>query len=119
MRSAVGFLLAALLTLPIRTEAVASRIKDLVVIAGARDNQLVGYGLVVGLEGDGDKDQVYTDQAVANMLQRFGISVPPATLSAKNVAAVMVTGLTWCWRSSAPATATLVKLGVVPTRYPS
>src|SRR5690606_22282086 len=54
-------------------------------------NQLVGYGLVVGLAGDGDKDPVYTVQAVANMLQRFGITVPPATLSAKNVAAVVVT----------------------------
>jgi flagellar P-ring protein precursor FlgI len=46
---------------------------------------------VVGLAGDGDKDPVYTVQAVANMLQKFGITVPPATLTAKNVAAVMVT----------------------------
>ena len=76
---------------PVRTHAVASRIKDLVMVAGARDNQLVGYGLVVGLAGDGDKDPVYTVQAVANMLQRFGVTVPPATLSAKNVAAVMIT----------------------------
>ena len=81
----------ALSVLPQRTEAVASRIKDLVMIAGARDNQLVGYGIVVGLAGDGDKDPVYTVQAVANMLQRFGVNVPPATLSAKNVCAVMVT----------------------------
>jgi flagellar P-ring protein FlgI len=72
-------------------EGMASRIKDLVMIAGARDNQLVGYGLVVGLAGDGDKDPVYTVQAVANMLQRFGITVPPSTLSSKNVSAVMVT----------------------------
>src|SRR5688572_33369196 len=71
--------------------AAGSRIKDVAMIAGARDNQLVGYGLVVGLAGDGDKDPVYTVQAVANMLQRFGITVPPATLSAKNVSAVMVT----------------------------
>ncbi len=60
-------------------------------VAGARDNQLSGYGLVVGLAGDGDKDPVYTVQAVANMLQRFGITVPASTLSAKNVSAVMVT----------------------------
>jgi flagellar P-ring protein precursor FlgI len=60
-------------------------------VSGARDNQLVGYGLVVGLAGDGDLDPVYTQQTVANMLQRFGITVPPITLSAKNVAAVMVT----------------------------
>src|SRR5690349_19629157 len=77
--------------LPIQTRGMSSRIKDLVMIAGARDNQLVGYGLVVGLAGDGDKDPVYTVQAVANMLQRFGITVPPSTLSSKNVAAVIVT----------------------------
>jgi flagellar P-ring protein precursor FlgI len=71
--------------------AAAVRIKDLAMIAGARDNQLVGYGLVSGLAGEGDKDPVYTRQAVANMLQRFGISVPAATLSSKNVAVVMLT----------------------------
>ncbi len=67
------------------------RIKDLAMVAGARENQLVGYGLVVGLAGDGDKDPVYTVQSVANVLQRFGVSVPASTLSSKNVAAVMVT----------------------------
>jgi len=67
------------------------RIRDLVMISGARDNQLVGYGLVVGLAGDGDKDQVYTKQSVANMLQRYGVNVPASTMSAKNVAVVMVT----------------------------
>ena len=66
-------------------------VRDLVMISGARDNQLVGYGLVVGLAGEGDKDPVYTKQTVANALQRHGISVPAATLSAKNVAVVMVT----------------------------
>ncbi len=71
--------------------AAAVRIKDIAMIAGARDNQLVGYGLVTGLAGEGDKDPVYTRQAVANMLQRFGISVPAATLSSKNVAVVMLT----------------------------
>ena len=67
------------------------RVRDLAMVAGARDNQLVGYGLVVGLAGDGDKDPVYTKQTVANMLQRYGVNVPPATLSSKNVAVVMVT----------------------------
>lgn len=71
--------------------AVGSRIKDLTTLAGARDNQLVGYGLVVGLAGDGDKDPVYTVQSIANMLQRFGVTVPATTLSSKNVAAVIVT----------------------------
>jgi flagellar P-ring protein precursor FlgI len=67
------------------------RLRDLVMVAGARDNQLVGYGLVAGLTGDGDKDQIYTKQSVANMLQRYGINIPSATISAKNVAVVMVT----------------------------
>jgi flagellar P-ring protein precursor FlgI len=67
------------------------RLKDLVMVKGARDNQLVGYGLVAGLAGDGDKDPAYTKQTIANMLKRYGITVPAATLSAKNVAVVMVT----------------------------
>jgi len=71
--------------------ADGTRVKDLVMVAGARDNQLVGYGLVAGLVGDGDKNPVYTVQSIANMLQRFGITVPATTLQAKNVAAVMVT----------------------------
>jgi flagellar P-ring protein precursor FlgI len=71
--------------------AEGARIKDVAVIAGARDNQLVGYGLVVGLAGDGDKNPLYTVQTVANMLQRYGLSVPASTLSSKNVAVVMVT----------------------------
>ena len=66
-------------------------VRDLVMVAGARDNQLVGYGLVVGLAGDGDKDPIYTKQTVANILQRYGISVPSTALSSKNVGVVLVT----------------------------
>ncbi len=91
MRFVAAFIVLATLLVPLRTEAVASRIKDLVMVSGARDNQLTGVGLVVGLASDGDKNPVYTVQMVANMLQRHGITVPPATLSAKNVSAVMVT----------------------------
>jgi flagellar P-ring protein FlgI len=71
--------------------AGGARVKDLAMIAGARDNQLVGYGLVVGLAGDGDKNPTYTVQTMANLLQRYGLTVPAATLSAKNSAVVMVT----------------------------
>ena len=81
--------LALALVLPVSAAGV--RVRDLVMVSGARDNQLVGYGLVVGLAGDGDKDPVYTKQSIANMLQRYGINVPPSTLSSKNVAVVMVT----------------------------
>jgi flagellar P-ring protein precursor FlgI len=71
--------------------AAGVRVKDLVMIAGARDNQLVGYGLVAGILGEGDKNPVYTVQSIANLLQRFGITLPTATLQSKNVAAVLVT----------------------------
>jgi flagellar P-ring protein precursor FlgI len=68
-----------------------ARVKDIAVVSGARDNQLVGYGLVVGLAGDGDKNPIQTVQTIANILQRYGLTVPVSTLSAKNVAGVMVT----------------------------
>jgi flagellar P-ring protein precursor FlgI len=71
--------------------AKAVQVRDLVMVSGARDNQLVGYGLVAGLAGDGDKDPIYTQQTMANLLRRYGINVPVTTLSAKNVAVVMVT----------------------------
>jgi flagellar P-ring protein FlgI len=71
--------------------AAGVRVRDMVMIAGARDNQLVGYGLVAGLAGEGDKDPVYSKQTVANLLQRYGINIPPTTISAKNVAVVIVT----------------------------
>lgn len=69
------------------------RIGDIATIAGDRDNQLNGFGLVVGLAGDGDKDPVYTQQTIANMLQRYGINIQSLVtqISAKNVAVVIVT----------------------------
>ncbi len=87
-RLATSLALAVLLC---QSAFAGSRVKDLAMLAGARENQLVGYGLVTGLAGDGDKDPVYTVQSVANMLQRFGINVPATTLSSKNIAAVMIT----------------------------
>jgi flagellar P-ring protein precursor FlgI len=83
--------LCFLLSLAFSASAEGVHVRDLVMVAGARDNQLVGYGLVVGLAGDGDKDPVYTKQTIANLLQRYGITVPATTLSSKNVAVVMVT----------------------------
>jgi flagellar P-ring protein FlgI len=85
-------LLAVVLALlPLTGSGAGTRVKDLVMVAGARENQLVGFGLVAGILGDGDKNPVYTVQSIANMLQRFGITLPSATLQSKNVAAVMVT----------------------------
>jgi flagellar P-ring protein precursor FlgI len=86
----IPFLFALLLLFGQNSNA-ASRVKDIAMVAGARDNQLVGYGIVTGIAGDGDKNPVYTLQTIANFLQRFGLNVPPATLSSKNVAAVVVT----------------------------
>jgi flagellar P-ring protein precursor FlgI len=71
--------------------AAGSRIKDIAMISGARDNQLSGFGLVTGLAGDGDKNPIETIQTMANLLQRYGLTVPVSTLSAKNIAVVMVT----------------------------
>ncbi len=88
---AFAFAISFLFLLPVSVFAGGVRLRDLVMISGARDNQLVGYGLVAGLAGDGDKDQAYTKQTVANLLVRYGINIPASTLSAKNVAVVMVT----------------------------
>jgi flagellar P-ring protein FlgI len=73
--------------------SVAERIKDLASIAGLRNNQLIGYGLVVGLNGTGDKSGLqFTEQSFRNMLTQLGINVPPGTrLDSKNIAAVIVT----------------------------
>lgn len=75
------------------TAASAERIKDLTHIAGVRNNQLVGYGLVVGLDGSGDQTSQtpYTVQSLQNMLKQFGITLPPGvTPQPKNVAAVSI-----------------------------
>jgi flagellar P-ring protein precursor FlgI len=70
------------------------RIKDVANISGIEDVQLLGYGLVVGLDGTGDKYQnVFTEKTVINMLKNIGISIPDQTLRLRNVAAVMVTGI--------------------------
>jgi len=71
--------------------AQGARLKDLAVVEGGRDNQLVGYGLVVGLSGDGDDDQDMTVNSVANSLRRFGLNIDPDEIDSENAAAVMVT----------------------------
>ena len=69
-----------------------SRLKELISVEGVRDNQLLGYGLVVGLAGTGDRRQaVFPVQSLANLLQRMGVTVPASAMTVKNTAAVMVT----------------------------
>lgn len=97
-RSKKGPLLCALLILLIASSKNApaqlrmTRIRDITEIQGVRENQLIGYGLVVGLQGTGDRQQTYfTIQTLANTLQRLGVQIPASTAVVKNVAAVMVT----------------------------
>lgn len=70
----------------------AERLKDLASIAGVRDNQLVGYGLVVGLNGSGDglSNSPFTLQSIKSMLTQFGVQVPAGSLKTKNTAAVIL-----------------------------
>src|SRR5215831_2077764 len=70
----------------------ASRIKDIGHFSGVRSNPLIGYGLVIGLNKTGDKQQTFfTQQTLVNMLQRFGIAVNNPAIRVQNIAAVMVT----------------------------
>ncbi|MCB1938763.1 MAG: flagellar basal body P-ring protein FlgI [Rhodocyclaceae bacterium] len=86
--------LGAVLGIALLGSAQAERIKDLATIAGVRSNQLVGYGIVVGLDGSGDQttQTPFTVQSIINMLGNMGVQMPTGTnLQLKNVAAVMVT----------------------------
>jgi flagellar P-ring protein precursor FlgI len=81
-----------LLVLAPASPARAARLKDLVAVEGVRDNQLVGYGLVVGLAGKGDtKQAMFSAQSLTNMLERMGVSVAPSAIRVANTAAVLVT----------------------------
>src|ERR1700691_5908373 len=72
--------------------ATATRLKELISIDGVRDNQLMGYGLVVGLRGTGDTRQtVFSAQSLTNLLERMGLTVSPTAIQVKNTAAVMLT----------------------------
>jgi flagellar P-ring protein precursor FlgI len=86
-------LMATLLIFALPAEAKTSRIKDVVDIEGVRENQLVGYGLVVGLNGTGDSlgNSPFTEQSLIAMLERLGVNVRGENLNTGNVAAVMVT----------------------------
>ena len=99
MRKLLCALMAALLVsagaLPVMAETMGAvaRIKDVAKVQGVRANQLLGYGLVVGLAGTGDSStkSIETMQSIASMLRTFGVTVPSSQMQSKNVAAVMVT----------------------------
>src|SRR5258707_6098815 len=92
----LGAACAALLALALSAgpAGATSRIKDLANIEGVRQNQLIGYGLVVGLNGTGDtlNNIPFTKQSLQAMLERMGVNIRGATIRTGNVAAVMVTG---------------------------
>ncbi|HUN75121.1 MAG TPA: flagellar basal body P-ring protein FlgI [Steroidobacteraceae bacterium] len=91
---ACAALFGALLLLAVGAPAHAERIKDIARVAGVRTNQLVGYGLVVGLNGTGDQTTMtpFTLQSIENLLLQFGVTIPPNTNPmVNNVAAVTVT----------------------------
>ncbi|MCB1720467.1 MAG: flagellar basal body P-ring protein FlgI, partial [Alphaproteobacteria bacterium] len=92
MLLAAGLFLFSFITAQ-QAHAATSRIKDIVNIEGVRDNQLVGYGLVVGLNGTGDSlnNSPFTEQSLIAMLERMGVNVRGQNLNTGNVAAVMVT----------------------------
>jgi len=93
MRIAISALFIAL-TVVWQSTADAARLKDIAEINGVRKNQLVGYGLVVGLDGSGDgKKAAFTLQSMASMLEKMGVTVDRKDIQVKNVAAVMVTAI--------------------------
>jgi flagellar P-ring protein precursor FlgI len=95
MRRPLAIFLIALMTANLAAAPVfaKSRIKDIVEFEGVRENMLVGYGIVVGLNGTGDalRNAPFTKQSLESMLERLGVNTRDANLNTKNVAAVMVT----------------------------
>ena len=88
--SVIGILVFSGLVLSL-SFAKADRLKDMTSIAGVRSNQLVGYGLVVGLAGSGDGNAVLTQQAMQSMISQFGVVTSAANMNGKNAASVIVT----------------------------
>ena len=88
-------MLAALALLPLLLTGAgaASRIKDITDVQGVRDNQLVGYGLIIGLNGTGDslRSAPFTEQSARSMLQKMGVEVPQGSIRSRNIAAVVAT----------------------------
>lgn len=87
----VTLAVALLLALSFTGTVSAARIKDIANIKGVRSNQLVGYGLVIGLNGTGDKDAQITVRSISEMLEKMGLTVSPDDIKADNVASVIVT----------------------------
>ncbi len=114
MRHVIGLLLTLLLALPVCAQATPIRIKDLVEFDGVRSNDLVGYGLVVGLNGTGDglRNSPFTEEILSNILERLGVNVTGEQFRPKNVAAVLVTAsLPPFARAGSPVDVTVSAIG--------
>ncbi len=92
---AAAMLIALSFALAMPAAEAASRVKDIADFEGVRDNMLVGYGLVVGLDGTGDglSNSPFTEQSLIGMLERLGVNVRDSDMTTNNVAAVMVTAI--------------------------
>src|SRR5882672_3707104 len=89
-------ILTAAVSIPTRAAAASDGhkvlIRDVTTVEGVRDNSLIGYGLVIGLKGTGDRQQTFfTVQTLASILARMGVQIPSASVRVNNVAAVFVT----------------------------
>ena len=87
----LGFMFLVVFYMFVTTNLFATKIKDISNIIGVRDNQLIGYGLVVGLNGSGDSSSKFTNQTLSNLLKNVNVKLDPKDIKSKNVAAVMVT----------------------------
>ena len=88
MMNAKNILLIAVLFSSI---SQAARLKDIASIRGVRENQLIGYGLVVGLKGTGDSQAEFTSKSFARLIEKMGVKLDQTQISSKNVAAVIIT----------------------------
>ena len=88
----LAFLAELLVALTVTAAEPSTRLKELVSLEGVRDNQLIGYGMVVGLKGTGDRQQtLFSAQSLANMLRQMGVTVNPSLILVRNIASAMVT----------------------------
>ena len=94
IRKSISVLIVAPLLIWAATANASSRIKDISDIEGVRENYLIGYGLVVGLNGTGDSisSMAFTEESLIGMLERLGVNTRDGKIKSKNIAAVMVTG---------------------------
>lgn len=114
MRVVLALILAALIALPTMGASTPIRIKDLVEFDGVRSNDLVGYGLVVGLNGTGDglRNAPFTEEILSNILERLGVNVTGEQFRPRNVAAVLVTAsLPPFARAGSPVDVTVSAIG--------